>query len=232
MLTSFLLYAARHGATAGELWLIGLIALLPIADVTISLLNLLVTTQVPPRQLPKLDLRNGIPAGDQTFVVVPVIIDTEAHVDELIADLEVRFLANREQHLHFALLTDFPDADQASMPADEALVERASRGIAELNARHGEDRFFLFHRERRWNAREQRWMGWERKRGKLARVQPAASRRDRHQLRRHARPARPAAVAPATSSRSTRTRSCRSTPRARSSARSRTRSTGRGSTRA
>ena len=40
--------------------------------------------------------------------------------------------------------------------------------VDELNALHGSDRFFLFHRERRWNASEQRWMGWERKRGKLA----------------------------------------------------------------
>ena len=44
---------------------------------------------------------------------------------------------------------------------------RARRRIDELNARHGADRFFLFHRARRWNAGEGRWMGWERKRGKL-----------------------------------------------------------------
>src|SRR5690606_12038488 len=32
----------------------------------------------------------------------------------------------------------------------------------------GGDRFFLFHRPRRWNAQERVWMGYERKRGKLA----------------------------------------------------------------
>ena len=43
-------------------------------------------------------------------------------------------------------------------------------GIEDLNRRFGPehaDRFFLFHRDRRWNAREHAWMGWERKRGKI-----------------------------------------------------------------
>ena len=48
------------------------------------------------------------------------------------------------------------------------LVEAARQRIDELNARHGADRFFFFHRARQWNAGEGRWMGWERKRGKLA----------------------------------------------------------------
>src|SRR5204863_242181 len=53
------------------------------------------------------------------------------------------------------------------LPADDELVAKARDGVEQLNARHGAGRFFLFHRERRWNAAERRWMGWERKRGKL-----------------------------------------------------------------
>src|SRR5208282_3269979 len=44
-------------------------------------------------------------------------------------------------------------------------------GIARLNRRYGPapggDRFLLLHRKRVWNAGEARWIGWERKRGKL-----------------------------------------------------------------
>jgi hypothetical protein len=43
--------------------------------------------------------------------------------------------------------------------------------IEELNEKHGEGRgdvFFLLHRPRRYNAGERTWMGFERKRGKLA----------------------------------------------------------------
>ena len=49
--------------------------------------------------------------------------------------------------------------------------EAALDGIAELNRRYGAapggDRFLLLHRRRVWNESEQRWIGWERKRGKL-----------------------------------------------------------------
>ncbi len=166
-LASLLSYAARSGASTGELLLVAVIALLPVTELAVGLVNLLLTTYVPPRQLPKLDLRTGIPASDRTIVAVPAIVHDEAQIVRLLDDLEVRYFANRDVHLHFALLTDFSDADEVARPHDEALLDAARRGIDGLNARHGPDRFFLFHRERRWNPREARWMGWERKRGKL-----------------------------------------------------------------
>ena len=43
----------------------------------------------------------------------------------------------------------------------------ATQRIEALNQRHGGERFFLFHRERRWCDSEQKFIGWERKRGKL-----------------------------------------------------------------
>jgi len=165
---SFLNYADRHGATTVGLWLVAVVVVLPLSELVISLLNLIVTAQVPPRQLPKLGMRGGIRAGDRTFVVVPSIVDSEAGLMSLFDALEVRFLGNRDQHLHFALLGDFPDALEPSRQGDAGLLDVARRRVDELNEQYGPDRFFYFHRERRWNAGEQRWMGWERKRGKLA----------------------------------------------------------------
>ncbi len=168
-LASLLAYASRQGATTGEMWLVGLVVLLPVSELAISVLNAILTSQVRPRQLPKLDLRTtGIPADARTIVVVPGIIDSEARLAALLDDLEVRFFANRDPLLHFALLTDFPDGPQPSMPGDAALMDAARRLVDELNARHGADRFLFFHRERRWNDGQHQWMGWERKRGKLA----------------------------------------------------------------
>ncbi|HEY7058837.1 MAG TPA: hypothetical protein VH458_20030, partial [Vicinamibacterales bacterium] len=164
---SLLSYASRNGATPADLWLVFAVSLLPVSELAISLLNLIVTSQVPPRQLPKLDMREGIPAGDRTMVVIPVIVESEARVLSLLDDLEVRFFANRDAHVHFALLTDFGDADTETTSTDNLILEAAVRGIDRLNELHGEDRFFLFHRKRRWNEGERRWMGWERKRGKL-----------------------------------------------------------------
>ena len=74
--------------------------------------------------------------------------------------------------MRFAVLSDWTDASAASAPGDDATLDAAREGIARLNRRHGTTadggaRFLLFHRRRLWNASEQTWMGWERKRGKL-----------------------------------------------------------------
>ena len=113
----------------------------------------------------------GIPPEHRTLVVVPTMLSRAEGVAELLEALEVRFLANRDVQLHFGLLTDFEDAPQETMPADDELVRLAKDGVEQLNtkyAKHRPDAFFLFHRPRRWNAQEGIWMGYERKRGKLA----------------------------------------------------------------
>ena len=75
-----------------------------------------------------------------------------------------------DPRIHFAILSDFVDARHQNMPGDAALIEAARNGITALNDRLGQpdgSRFFLFHREPRFNPRDQIWMGWERKRGKI-----------------------------------------------------------------
>jgi cellobiose phosphorylase len=91
-------------------------------------------------------------------------------VEALIESLEVRFLANRDAHLHFGLLTDLQDAPSETLPGDQALIDLAAQGVAALNAKYPRssgNSFFLFHRPRRWNPSAGVWMGYERKRGKL-----------------------------------------------------------------
>ena len=165
-MASLLRYADRHGAHDRGLVWIAVLLLIPMSELAIGVLHLLLTTQMPPRPLPKLKL-DVVPPELRTMIVVPAMITSRRRAEELVEDLEVRFLGNRHDHLHFALLTDFADADAPSLPGDDALLSQARDGIEQLNARYGGGRFFLFHRERRWNAAENRWMGWERKRGKL-----------------------------------------------------------------
>ena len=99
------------------------------------------------------------------------MLTSAQNIEELVEALEVRFLANRDENLHFGLLTDFRDAPQETMPEDELLLRLARQSIEELNKKYpgaAGDTFFLFHRPRRWNPQERMWMGYERKRGKLA----------------------------------------------------------------
>ncbi len=137
----------------------------------ISVVNWLAILLVHPRPLPRMDFSDGIPPEDRTMVVVPTMLTTADAIESLLEGLEIRYLANRDDHLHFALLTDLLDAPQEVMPQDAELVRLAKEGIEQLNQKyenHRSDIFYLFHRPRRWNERESVWMGFERKRGKLA----------------------------------------------------------------
>ncbi len=162
------------GAPARAAWLplVLLLGLIPANDIAVSLANQLVTAFLPPRTLPKLDLREeGVPVEYRTAVVIPTLFGSVEAVREALEHLEVQFLANREAHLHFAVLSDFTDSPTETREDDGAIVEAAVDGVRALNARYAggeENVFYLFHRARRWNPREGVWMGWERKRGKLA----------------------------------------------------------------
>jgi cyclic beta-1,2-glucan synthetase len=150
-------------------------SLVSASHLAVAIVNWFAPLVVRPRALPRMDFSFGIPSVSRTLVVVPTMLSSTQGIDALAEALEVRFLANRDAHLHFALLTDFLDASAQVLPGDEALLAHARERIEALNRRYNEagekprggDRFFLFHRPRCWNAADRVWMGRERKRGKL-----------------------------------------------------------------
>ncbi|MEJ7616444.1 MAG: hypothetical protein WKF30_05615 [Pyrinomonadaceae bacterium] len=165
-----LYYAFASGASPLVMLLTGLLALIPASDLALSAVNYDVTSTFNPFQLPKMDPAAGVPEDAQTMVVIPTIFSDEATVIELVRRLEVHYLANQDDHIFFGLLGDFGEASSEQMHEDAAITEVALAGIEELNARYaipGLKRFHLFMRRRRWNASEEKWLGWERKRGKL-----------------------------------------------------------------
>ncbi len=170
--TGGILAKGLGGALPG--WAIALIALLSVLSVSqlaVALVNWLATLLATPHPLPRLDFSKGIPAEFRTLAVVPTMLMSRQNIESLIESLEVRFLANRDANLHLGLLTDFRDAGEETLPEDEPLLRLARQGIEELNTKYGHSQggpFFLFHRPRRWNPQELIWMGYERKRGKLA----------------------------------------------------------------
>ena len=168
---SLLEKAYAEDAPGWLLALVGIASMLGASQLAVDLVNWLATILVNPQQLPRMDYSKGIPPESHTLVVIPTMLTSTQNVEDLAEALEVRFLANRDENLHFSLLTDYQDASQETLPEDEPLLLLARRRIEELNVKYGSakgDIFFLFHRPRRWNPREQIWMGYERKRGKLA----------------------------------------------------------------
>jgi len=148
-----------------------LVLLLPVMQCAVDLVNNSITAILDPDPLPKLDFSLGVAAEATTLVAVPTLLLNEKQVRGLVNDLEVRYLANRDPHLHYALLTDLPDAISKPRSNDtDPLAELAARLIDELNAKYAADKmggFLLLHRHRIFSVREGVWMGWERKRGKL-----------------------------------------------------------------
>jgi cyclic beta-1,2-glucan synthetase len=170
--TGGLLVKAYNGGVNG--WLLALVGTLSFfcaSHLSVALVNWLATLLASPHPLPKMDFSGGIPPEAITLAVVPTMLISTQNIEDLIEALEVRFLANQDSNLYFGLLTDFLDAPEETMPEDESLLQLARQKIEELNLKYRrgkDDTFFLFHRPRRWNPQELVWMGYERKRGKLA----------------------------------------------------------------
>jgi cyclic beta-1,2-glucan synthetase len=144
------------------------VAAIPVSVVTVALCQAVFARLLSPRTLPKLDFAKGLTADVRTLVAIPTLLGRVDDVTEMLRQLELHYLSNPDPQLQFALLTD--DVDSKTPPSDTMLLDLATRGIEALNAKHGtagRGPFHLLHREARWNPSEQRYMGWERKRGKL-----------------------------------------------------------------
>jgi cyclic beta-1,2-glucan synthetase len=165
-------YADYSGAKASLIMVLALLSLIPASELATSVVNWMVTSIVRPRSLPKMETSFGVSVGARTMVLIPTMLTDEESIRELLERLEVHYLANQDAQFYFALLTDFSDAPNEKMSSDQALVEQAWDGLTKLNARYCLNglpaRFHLFHRRRQWNAGEGKWIGWERKRGKLS----------------------------------------------------------------
>ena len=132
-----LMRAHDLGVPAWVLVLLGVLAAIPASDLAISLINRVVTDLFDPRTLPRLELKEGVPEHLRTMVVIPTLLSSIDDVKEQVARLEIHYLGNSEGDLRFALLTDWVDATEPTLPGDEALVAAVAEGIADLNTRHG-----------------------------------------------------------------------------------------------
>jgi cyclic beta-1,2-glucan synthetase len=146
---------------------LGALALFPLSEFSIQILNALIISLLPPEPLPKMDFEKGAPPEHATLVVVPMMLSSREVICRELEKLEVRFLANREPNFFFSLLSDFTDAAERTSPDDAILLQTAREGIAGLNARYPNGPFLLFHRDRVWSPSEEMWIGRERKRGKI-----------------------------------------------------------------
>jgi cyclic beta-1,2-glucan synthetase len=172
MLAIPLSISAWTGVSRPWLLLLGTLSFIPALDLAVAVVNSVVTWRFRATLLPALDLSGGVPKSLRTLVAVPMLLTSLEDIEAQVERLEIHFLASPHGELHFALLTDWRDAESEHIDGDAELLTAAEEGVARLNQLYGRapggDRFLLLHRRRVWNQGEGRWIGWERKRGKLS----------------------------------------------------------------
>ena len=166
-----LLSTATNAIAVRPLAVLLLLGLIPAFDAAIAFVNSSIARRLGAKILPALELHDGVPPALRTLVVIPTLLTTHESIAADVRHLEIHHLASPDGEIYFALLSDWTDSDSEHAEADGALLETAVTGIATLNQRYGPmpggDRFMLLHRRRSWSVTQRKWIGWERKRGKL-----------------------------------------------------------------
>ncbi len=148
-----------------------ILGFIPATDAVVAGINRFLMWAVRVSELPALELREGVTAPLRTMVVVPTLLTRRSSIVEMVKRLEKHYLSSRDGEIYFALLTDWTDSPTESRKDDQDLLDVATREIARLNRTYGAGsagtRFLLLHRKRLWSISEGKWIGWERKRGKL-----------------------------------------------------------------
>ncbi|MDC7866809.1 cyclic beta 1-2 glucan synthetase [Pantoea ananatis] len=168
--TAAILYDTASLGMAWWLLLLALPLIVALSQLVSDILSEATTRFRTPRPLPRMDFSDGIPVTSSTLVAIPCMLTSHAGFSTLLTSLEVCWLGNQDDNLCFALLTDFADAATESTDEQRALFSQAMSEMHRLNLRYPcrHQRFYLLHRSPEWNASQGIWMGYERKRGKLA----------------------------------------------------------------
>jgi len=162
------LFFSLLAAVLLERVLIAVLLVLPISEIIKNLVDFFVIKFVRPAHVPRLKLDEGVPQAGRTLCVISALLDSESGGKALADQLEEYYLANRDcgKNLIFGLLADFPETEHPVLTGAKEWVSTTQAALGGLNKKYGE-RFLLFTRERTFNEKSGRYMGWERKRGAI-----------------------------------------------------------------
>ncbi len=153
-------------------WATLFLMLWPASQAVAAVIHRVVAESVQVKVMPRMDFSSGIPPEHRVVVVMPCMLTSTTAISNLSQQLRLHWLASLEENAQFALLSDWADAAQATMPTDRALLDEAIGQVKALNDEFPSGdvslpRFLVIHRQRRWSRTERKWIGYERKRGKL-----------------------------------------------------------------
>lgn len=147
-----------------------ILLIIPISEFVNQTIQYILGKIIKPKLIPKMDFYDGIEAENATFVVIPTIIKTREKVQELFRKMETFYLANKSDNLYFAVLGDCSEGNKQEEEFDKEVIDEGIKQVEKLNEKYGKQGFPIFHfiyRERQYNNSEEKFLGWERKRGLL-----------------------------------------------------------------
>ncbi|MBR3049445.1 MAG: hypothetical protein IKG58_02680 [Bacilli bacterium] len=144
-----------------------IILLIPISQLIVQIFNEILLHNVSIKEIPKLDFSKGIPDNEKTMVVIPTIVSDVEKVEEIFDVLESFYLVNKSNNLYFTLLGDVKASNKKNLKVDKEISEYGKKYAEKLNKKYKKDIFYFIYRKRIWNAKENSYLGYERKRGAL-----------------------------------------------------------------
>ncbi len=136
---------------------------IPFGIASSAIADQIISMSIPAYRAPRLTL-DKIPDNAKTLVTVASLMTGGKSDDKVFESLSRFRYMNPDDNVYFCLLADLPDSDSPYQLNDNEIIEYSHKKIDELNKLHGE-RFCLFFRERVLNKSENKYGGWERKRG-------------------------------------------------------------------
>lgn len=163
-----------------------IILIIPISEFVIQTIQYILGKIVKPKSIPKMDFSKGIDEENATFVVIPTILKSKEKVQELFKKLEVFYLANKSENLYFAVLGDCSESDNRNEKFDKEVEEEGIKQSEKLNEKYPNNKYPIFHfiyRERKYNKSEDKFLGWERKRGLLTQFNEYILKHERNKFK-------------------------------------------------
>ena len=151
-----------------------IIFFIPTTEITIQIIQYILSKIVKPKLIPKIDFSNGIDKENSTMVIIPTILDSKEKVKELMEKLEVYYIANKSPNIYFTLLGDCTESIKKEEDFDKEVIEEGLKQTEKLNKKYSKENenknlklFNFIYRKREWNDKEESYLGWERKRGMI-----------------------------------------------------------------
>ena len=148
-----------------------IIFLIPSSEVSIQLVQYILSKIVKPKLIPKIDFSKGIDEENSCMVIIPTIIKSKEKVKELMRNLEIYYIANKSENIYFTLLGDCSEETIENTEFDLEVIEEGKRQCEILNEKYSKKtqfpKFNFIYRKREWNEKEGSYLGWERKRGMI-----------------------------------------------------------------